>query len=50
MDLILLYYTKNIREMIDKKYLCDYTINIPIFTDDPTNKNICKIIFYIFFN
>ena len=28
--------------MINKKYLCDYTINIPIFTDDPTNKNICK--------
>jgi superfamily II DNA or RNA helicase len=37
-----LYYEKNLREMIDKKYLCDYTINIPIFTDDPTNKNICE--------
>ena len=36
------YYEKNIRDMIDKKYLCDYTINIPIFTDDPTNKNICE--------
>ena len=28
--------------MINNKYLCDYTINIPIFTDDPTNKNICQ--------
>jgi superfamily II DNA or RNA helicase len=36
------YYSKDIRDMIDKKYLCDYTINIPIFSDDPTNKNICK--------
>jgi len=36
------YYEKNIREMINKKYLCDYTINIPVFTDDPTNKNICE--------
>jgi len=36
------YYEKNIRDMINNKYLCDYTINIPIFTDDPTNKNICE--------
>jgi len=36
------YYEKNLRDMIDKKYLSDYTINIPIFTDDPTNKNICE--------
>ena len=36
------YYEKNIREMINKNYLCDYTINIPIFTNDPTNKNICE--------
>jgi superfamily II DNA or RNA helicase/antitoxin component HigA of HigAB toxin-antitoxin module len=35
------YYEKNIRDMINNKYLSDYTINIPIFTDDPTNKNIC---------
>ena len=28
--------------MINKNYLCDYTINIPIFTNDPTNKNICE--------
>ena len=36
------YYSKDIREMIDRKYLCDYTINIPVFTEDPTNKNICE--------
>ena len=35
------YYSKDIREMIDLKYLCDYTIHIPIFSEDPTNKNIC---------
>jgi superfamily II DNA or RNA helicase len=37
-----IYYKKDIRDMIDNKYLCDYTINIPIFSNDPTNKNICK--------
>ena len=37
-----IYYEKNIRDMINNKYLCDYTLNIPIFTDDPTNKNICE--------
>jgi superfamily II DNA or RNA helicase len=36
------FYKKDIRDMIDNKYLCDYTINIPIFSDDPSNKNICK--------
>jgi len=36
------YYSKDIREMIDLKHLCDYTIQIPIFSDDPTNANICK--------
>jgi hypothetical protein len=36
------YYSKDIREMIEKGYLCDYTIHIPIFSEDPTNKNICK--------
>ncbi len=35
------YYTKDIRDMINKRYLSDYTINVPIFTEDPTNKNIC---------
>ena len=36
------YFSKDIRHMIELKYLCDYTINIPIFTEDPTNKNICE--------
>ena len=36
------YYSKDIREMIEKGYLCDYTVHIPIFSEDPTNKNICK--------
>ena len=36
------YYYKDIREMIEKGYLCDYTIHIPIFTEDPTNKNVCE--------
>jgi superfamily II DNA or RNA helicase len=36
------YYVKDIRDMIDKKYLCDYTINIPIFEHDPTDRNICE--------
>ena len=35
------YYSKDIRTMIDLKYLCDYQIHVPIFSDDPTNKNIC---------
>ena len=36
------YYSKDIRTMIDLKYLCDYTIHVPIFNEDPTNKNICE--------
>jgi len=36
------YYKKNIRDMIEQKYLCDYNIHIPIFRDDITNKNICE--------
>jgi superfamily II DNA or RNA helicase len=36
------YYKKDIREMIEQKYLCDYTIQIPIFSDDPSDKNICE--------
>jgi superfamily II DNA or RNA helicase len=36
------YYSKDIRQMIDLKYLCDYTIHVPIFSDDPTNKQICE--------
>ena len=35
------YYSKDIRNMIELKYLCDYQIHVPIFNDDPTNKNIC---------
>ena len=36
------YYSKDLRTMIDLKYLCDYTIHVPIFNEDPTNKNICE--------
>ena len=36
------YYNKDIREMIDRGYLCDYTIHVPIFNDSPTNNNICE--------
>ena len=28
--------------MIEKGHLCDYTINIPIFNEDPTNKSVCS--------
>ncbi len=37
-----LYYSKDIRYMIDKGYLSDYIIKVPIFSDDPSNKNICQ--------
>ena len=36
------YFNRDIREMINLKYLCDYTINIPIFSNDPSNKNVCE--------
>jgi superfamily II DNA or RNA helicase len=36
------YYCKDIRSMIELKYLCDYQIHVPIFSDDPTNKNVCE--------
>ena len=36
------YYSKDIRDMIELKYLCDYTIHIPIFSNDPDNKKICE--------
>jgi hypothetical protein len=36
------YYNKDIRDMIEQKYLCDYNIHIPIFTNDVTNKNVCE--------
>jgi superfamily II DNA or RNA helicase len=35
------YYCKDIRDMIGQGYLCDYTINIPVFSEDITNLNIC---------
>lgn len=35
------YYTKDIRDMIMHGYLCDYTLNVPIFNNDPTDQNIC---------
>jgi hypothetical protein len=35
-------YRKDIRDMIEQGHLCDYTIKIPIFSDDPSNKNICE--------
>jgi superfamily II DNA or RNA helicase len=38
------YYYKDIREMIELKHLCDYTIHVPIFNEDPTNRNICEYI------
>jgi len=36
------YFSRDIRTMIDLKYLSDYQIHVPIFNDDPTNKNICE--------
>jgi len=36
------YYTQDIRTMIEQKYLCDYDIHVPIFSDDPTNANIAE--------
>ena len=36
------YYKKDIRDMIDEGYLCDYTIHIPVFSDDPSNLNIAN--------
>ena len=36
------FYSKDIRTMIDLEYLCDYQIHVPIFNNDPTNKNICE--------
>ncbi len=36
------YFSRDIRTMIDMGYLSDYQIHIPIFSDDPTNNNICE--------
>jgi len=35
------YYSKDIRQMIERGFLCDYTIHIPIFSEDPDNRKIC---------
>jgi len=35
-------YRKDIRDMIEQDYLCDYTIKVPIFSNDATNEAICK--------
>lgn len=36
------YYKKDIREMIENGYLCDYTIHVPIFSGTTGNINICE--------
>ena len=36
------YYIKNIKEMIELKYLCDYDIKIPIFSEENKNIDICN--------
>jgi superfamily II DNA or RNA helicase len=35
------FYKKDIREMIEKGYICDYTIHIPIFTQN-NDKTVCN--------
>lgn len=35
------YYGQDIRTMIDQNYLCDYTINVPIFSNKTSNYDIC---------
>lgn len=37
-----MYYKKDIRDMIEAGYLCDYTIHVPVFSADPTDRNICE--------
>jgi superfamily II DNA or RNA helicase len=37
-----LFYKKDIRDMITSNHLVDYTLHIPVFNNDPTNKNICE--------
>jgi superfamily II DNA or RNA helicase len=36
------YYKKDIRYMIQNKYICDYSINIPVFSKDPNDYQKCK--------
>ena len=44
------YYKKDIRDMINDKYLCDYNIIVPIFSDDPSDKNICEYLINNYIN
>jgi superfamily II DNA/RNA helicase len=44
------FYQKDIREMINKGYLCDYLIKVPIFSNDPTNGNICEYLIKMYRN
>lgn len=37
-----IFYKKDLREMIDRGCLTDYTINIPVFNNDPSHKNIAN--------
>ena len=32
--------------MIENEYLCDYDINVPVFSSDPTLKNVCKYLIH----
>lgn len=41
-DKSMAYYSKDIRDMISLGHLCDYSISVPIFSADPTNRNICE--------
>lgn len=36
------FYKRDIREMIEAGYLCDYTIHVPIFSNTASNKSICE--------
>ena len=36
------YYKKDIRYMIQNKYISDYSINIPVFSKDPNDYQKCK--------
>src|SRR5579862_4298288 len=36
------FYKKDIRDMINQNYLTDYTIHIPVFSNNPDNTNICQ--------
>ena len=38
------YYKQDIRDMINKNYLCDYILTVPIFSSDPDNNKIADYI------